>query len=237
MSLRPRTLGAAFGAYFTGIVLLAWSSSKDLTNPWYGPDLSRWLYTTYLLGSAALLAGVLVVASRRTASIDRRLAQLTDGMRLATDYAGHENGPDGAKGAYERDAVDQDIDDLLERLDDIEVASDETVIVEEATVVGEATSSQVLADAPPSVAGAPTDLVALRQRLLRVRASVRAYAAGPAVVLMAFLGVSGAMLPGVDAFLQTFHQLNTTLILAMAYGWAGLGAYVVAATFVHLKEK
>ena len=96
MALRPHVLGAAFGSYFAAVFLLAWSFSKDLTGPWYGSDLSRWLYATYFLGSAALLAGVLVVASRRTASIDRRLAQLTDGMRLAMDHVGHENGPDGA---------------------------------------------------------------------------------------------------------------------------------------------
>ena len=81
------------------------------------------------------------------------------------------------------------------------------------------------------------DLLAERQRLSRARRSVRGYAAGPGIVATVFLGISGAMLPGVDAFLQSLHQLNTTLILGIAYGWLGLGVYVLAATFAQLKER
>ena len=233
MALRPHVLGAAFGSYFAAVFLLAWSFSKDLTGPWYGPDLSRWLYTTYFLGSGVVLSGVVVAASRRTASIDRRMAEVEDRIRSATGSAGPAGDPDGGEGtASRRDAVDRDIDDLLERLDGMEVVSaDDGVLVEEvvpADVVTTASSTS------PSL---PSDLLAQRKRLSRARAGVSAYASGPAIAATAFLGIAAAMIPGAEVFLQSFHQLNTTLVLGIAYGWLGLGAYAVIATFAHLKER
>jgi hypothetical protein len=62
-----------------------------------------------------------------------------------------------------------------------------------------------------------------------MRRAVRSYVAGPAALAILFLAISGAMLPGTGGFLQTYHQLNTTLILGIGYGWAGLGAYTIAA--------
>lgn len=233
MSFRPRVLGAAFGSYFVAVFLLAWSVSKDLTGPWYGPDLSRWLYTTYFLGSGVVLSGVVVAASRRTASIDRRMAEVEDRIRSATGSAGPAGDPDGGEGAPSgRDAVDRDIDDLLERLDVMEVASED-----DGALVEEMVPPDVVTTPSSSSGSVPADLLTQRERLSDARAEVRAYASGPAIVATVFLGISGAMIPGADAFLQTFHQFNTTLVLGIAYGWLGLGAYAVIATFAHLTEK
>ncbi len=233
MSFRPRVLGAAFGSYFVLTFLLAWYFSSDLTVPWYGPDLSRWLYTVYFLGSVVVLSGILVAASKRRASIDRRLEEVEDKIRSAVGHAGSASDPESGEGAPSgRDAVDRDIDDLLERLDGMEVVSaDDGVLVEEvvpADVVTTASSTS------PSL---PSDLLAQRKRLSRARAGVSAYASGPAIAATAFLGIAAAMIPGAEIFLQSFHQLNTTLVLGIAYGWLGLGAYAVIATFAHLKER
>lgn len=49
------------------------------------------------------------------------------------------------------------------------------------------------------------------------------------VAAASFVGVAAAMLPAVDGMLVANHQLNTALILGLAYGWAGLAAYVALA--------
>ena len=49
------------------------------------------------------------------------------------------------------------------------------------------------------------------------------------IAAASFVGLAAAMLPGVDGMLVSFHQLNTALILGLAYGWAGLAAYAALA--------
>jgi len=55
--------------------------------------------------------------------------------------------------------------------------------------------------------------------------------------LVVILGISGAMLPAADGMLQSYHQLNTALILGIGYGWLGVGAYFAAALAGILKGK
>ncbi|MGQ0796954.1 MAG: hypothetical protein ACT4OI_03700 [Methanobacteriota archaeon] len=228
--VRPVTLGAACGAYFAAVVFLAWNQAKDLSQPWYLADLSRWVYTTYFLGASLLLAGVVAGASRRAASLDRRIALLQADIRSGGFFTSAE-APDAEDHAPEPDAVDRDIDDLLDRLSDIETAEAGT----DAVVVEQVEAPRVVAAAPPPRTTGP-ELAREHQRLTRSRKAIRGYAAGPAVVATLFLGLSGAMLPAVDVFLQTFHQLNTVLVLSLGYGWFGLGAYAGASAFALLGE-
>jgi hypothetical protein len=231
MVLRPRSLSTGLGSYVVTVFVAAWIHARTLPAPWYGPELSQVVYAAYLGTAGALLAGIVVAASRRTASLDRRIAEIDVEIRAAKGITTQAAAvPAGNEGVVEPDDVDKDIDDLLGKLSDIGEDSDEAT----AEVTHSAPPIAVVASPPPS--SVPKELVAEKQGLVRARRSVFSYALGPALVATAYLAVSGAMLPGTGAFLQSFHQLNTALILGMAYGWFGLGAAVVAGTFAHLKE-
>ncbi|MEE8199363.1 MAG: hypothetical protein V3R48_06585 [Thermoplasmata archaeon] len=54
-----------------------------------------------------------------------------------------------------------------------------------------------------------------------------AWLAGPALVAVVFMAVSAILLPAIDIYLVADFQLNTTVILALSYSWAGLGAYTL----------
>ena len=68
-----------------------------------------------------------------------------------------------------------------------------------------------------------------RAALRRARGLVWQTVAGPLAVLLIFISVAGAMLPGSGAFAQTHFQLNTGLILFLGYGWPFLVAWSIAA--------
>ncbi len=55
--LRPRTLGLIFGGYVVLIAIIAWYFATGAgSNYVYGPDMTRWAYTAYLVSAAALLS-------------------------------------------------------------------------------------------------------------------------------------------------------------------------------------
>ncbi len=63
-----------------------------------------------------------------------------------------------------------------------------------------------------------------------------AWLGGPAVVAVIFMAVSAILLPAVDIFLLADFQLNTTVILALSYSWAGLGAYALVPAALLYKQ-
>jgi hypothetical protein len=69
---------------------------------------------------------------------------------------------------------------------------------------------------------------AMREGLRRSRGLVWQTVGGPLVLFLAFISISGAMLPGSDAFAQAHYQLNTGFILFLSYGWPFLVAWAVA---------
>lgn len=220
--LRPRGLAVAFGGYHVLIFLLAWLQAKDLPGPWYDAAISQQVYFAYFLAAGALLAGLVGAMVARTNFLDRRIAALEGHGGPAG--GGTENpGAAVAEGAPPKDRVDKDIDDLLESLSEMETTAVEVELEESGL-------------GAPFRAAAPADASVARVRFEGMRRSVREYLTGPAAVALLFLGICGAMLPGTTGFLQTYHQLNTTLILAMGYGWLGLGGYVVAAVLGLLRE-
>lgn len=216
---RPRTLAAVFGAFHVVIFSLAWSTAKDLAGPWYNAEISRWTYFGYLVASAALLAGLGVAIVARTNVLDRLIAVLEARAAKAPSRVAAESPSEAApEPPPPKDRVDRDIDDLLESLSEME-----------ATTVAEAELEEAGVEAPPPPPEASADVTVERARLEGMRWAVRAYLVGPAAVATLFLGISGAMLPGTGGFLQSYHQLNTTLILGIGYGWVGLAAYTILA--------
>jgi hypothetical protein len=218
--LSPRSLAAAFGAYFVLIFLLAWYFSKDLATAWYQAEISQLVYFANIIAGALVVAGMAAGMLVRATSIERRIDAVEDAVGAPRPRAVRAGAPE----APVKDHVDRDIDDLLESLSEMEATTQQAEMEE----VVEAEPQPI---APLTIQEASV----ARARLEMKRRSVRAYLTGPAVVGAVFLGISGAMLPGAGGFLQTYHQLNTTLILGMAYGWIGLGGYVISSVSAHLK--
>lgn len=223
-TLRPRGLAVAFGGYHLLIFLLAWLQAKDLPGPWYDAAISQQVYFAYFLAAGALLAGLVGAMVARTNFLDRRIAAFEDRGALVPMAGGVENpGEAVVEAAPPKDRVDKDIDDLLESLSEMETTAVEVELEESGL-------------GAPYSAATPADASAARDRLEGMRRSVRGHFVGPAAVAILFLGICGAMLPGTGGFLQTYHQLNTTLILGLGYGWLGLGGYVIAAVLGLLRE-
>jgi len=244
--IQPRTLAAGFGLYFGAIFLLAWNYARNQPSPWYGPDLSRWVYATYLVAAAALVSGISAAAVARVSHFDRRIAELEAGPPAVGSVRKRKRiTEDATPVGPVKDAVDRDIDDLLGSLSELEGRAVEEAGDGVLTVVESGEPSEVSGPEEPSpvseseeASSASTSaLAASRVRLLHRRKAVSRYVMGPAAVGVMFLGISGALLPGVDEFLQTFHQANTALVLGMAYSWIGLGAYAAASLYAMLKDE
>jgi hypothetical protein len=130
--------------------------------------------------------------------------------------------------------VDRDIDELLVSLQQME---DEAGTVEEEEVVETAPPVEVAAEKASTVRSvedreAVQTLAALRSK----RDAVLRYFMGPILASIAVIGLSGAMLPGSDAFLQSYYQLNTAILLGLGYSFAGVAAYVGASILLLVRN-
>ena len=79
-----------------------------------------------------------------------------------------------------------------------------------------------------------------RQRLEALRKkrdSVVSFFAGPSLAAIGAIGISAAMLPGSDAFLQSSFVLNTSLLLGLGYSFVGIAAYVAASFLLLVRSK
>src|SRR5207245_2911309 len=73
-SVRPRTLAIAFGIYFLVIAYFAWTFGKDQTDIWYPADITRWIYTTYMIVSAIFLVGLGGLSANEVAARRARIS-------------------------------------------------------------------------------------------------------------------------------------------------------------------
>src|SRR3972149_5572305 len=78
MQPRPRTLAGGFGAFFLVMAFGTWYFPSPPTTPWYGPDLSRWVYMASLVAGTILLAASGAVAVLRSQFLDRRIIELNE---------------------------------------------------------------------------------------------------------------------------------------------------------------
>lgn len=220
--IRPRTLAAIFGVFFILVGVAAWQWAQGAGSEWvYGPDLSRWIYTTYMLVGAVFLLGVGGLGLSIRSSFARQIRELEG--RLGAMVRGSTDAlpPPLPDTMNVRDTVDRDIDELLESLSEVEATA--------------AREAQRIDQYEPAAA-APmemeeSNLAEKRERLVRRRRFLGRFLFGPAIVAAMILGISGMMLPGADAFAQNFHQLNTALILGIGYSWTGVGLYIAATVY------
>src|SRR5712691_12477190 len=108
-SPRPGTLAAGFGAYFVIVEIIAWFFSQS--SGWkYPAEITRWVYTTYMILAAIFLVGLGGLGlSIRKAIVQRirDLDQRSGGSRESGSDALPPPLPDTSN---TRDTVDRDID-------------------------------------------------------------------------------------------------------------------------------
>lgn len=220
---RPRTLAAGFGLYFAIIGIAAWQFSQTLTTPWYLSDISRWIYTTYMLVAAVFLVGLGGLALSIRSAFTRQIREIDARLGSMVRGSSSESLPPPLPETQNlRDTVDRDIDELLESLSEVEAtATREAQAMDSGGSVGRGSYVD------PDDAG----LGSRRERLVQRRKFLGRYLIGPALVAAFILGLSGMMLPGSEGFAQYYHQLNTALILGIGYSWVGVGWYVAATVY------
>ena len=239
---RPRTLAVLFGVYFLVMaVIAAWAGAS--LGYHYTVDITRWTFTIYLLVGAIFLVGIGLGAAWTAKTLDARIEKLS-GADASDDEVLEEVVVEETVGddvpppledapAPSGDHVDGDSDELLVSLQEME---QEAETVEETEPEEPAPRLARAARAGPSRsrdAEASGRASALRQK----RDSVVSFFAGPAVAAIGVIGISAAMLPGSDAFLQSYFQLNTGLLLGLGYSFVGIAAYVSASFLLLVRNK
>jgi len=227
LRLRPAVVATVFVILLAVIANLAWATAITTTGPWYDPSVSLAVYAVGCM-IPALLAVVLVTSASRHASdleaslrrIDRRVIL----VRAKLVSRSRRNPPDPI-------AVDPEESDLDEVTGGLEASGSAALIQVEKQ--GHDTLVPVGATVSASANAATTDVlrqlvgerIVLREALARVWATV----AGPVGACLLFLAIAGPMLPGSNGFAAAHFQLNTTLVLFLAYGLAPLVAWAVVA--------
>ena len=219
---RPRTLAAGFGVYFLIVAIASWQFAQGLPTPWYVADITRWIYTTYMLVAAIFLVGLGGLGLSIRSSFSRQIREIDARLgSLARQSSPESLPPPLPETGNLRDTVDRDIDELLESLSEVEATAARDARALDSSGEGRTSTYDVEDEG----------LGAKRERLLRRRKFLGRYLLGPAIVAAMILGLSGMMLPGADGFAQYNHQLNTALILGIGYSWVGVGWYVAATVY------
>ena len=237
---RPRTLAVVFGAYFLVMAVIAGYAGVTLQYH-YSVDITRWSYAIYLLVGAILLVGTGFGAVWTARSLDARIdtsaGALASGDEVVEEVA--DVSPDDVPPPLEEDStasgdhVDRDIDELLVSLQEME---------QEAESSGEVGVEGTEARAARTTKAQPEAMMTVddRQRLEALRKkrdSVVSFFAGPSLAAIGAIGISAAMLPGSDAFLQSSFVLNTSLLLGLGYSFVGIAAYVAASFLLLVRSK
>lgn len=215
--MRSASIAFAFTVLFGLIAILARAVALTTNGPWFSPSISLQMYSVTLLGSVVVALGVVALASSRASHLDEALLSME--IRLAT--LSRETGVD-SRSLLDSPASNsrkpaQDIASVLDLLD----AGEDTAL--DADPGGHDSLVEVHQVAPAAPTRTVTelqwDLVSQYRAVQTARERVWIAVAGPLIVSFVFLSISAAMLPGSDGFAQTNFQLNTTLILILAYGW------------------
>ena len=229
-----------FGVYFLVMVLIAYWAGVNLQYH-YTVDITRWTFTIYLLVGAIFLvavgAGAIWTGRSLDAKIEKASGQAASDDAVIEEVVVEEAVSDDVPPPLQEepapagDHVDRDIDELLVSLQEMEQEAEtsETVEPEEPIAPRAASSSK-------ASAASRSDTKRL-ERLREKRDGVVSYFAGPALAAIGAIGISAAMLPGSDAFLQSYFELNTALLLGLGYSFVGIAAYVAASFLLLVRNK
>ena len=228
--LWPFVLTVFFGILFAGIADLSWLTATGTTAPWFTSAVSAQVYTATLstatiatLILASLAASKLtLLESRARAAVARQAEAGAASPRIPVEA------PRSVVLAPSGNPRAEGLDQILSELE--RFAEGPMVEVRDRQTGGPVPRSLPQSGQRPVVARQARVLPRVtRAALRRARGLVWQTVAGPLAVLLIFISVAGAMLPGSGAFAQTHFQLNTGLILFLGYGWPFLVAWSIAA--------
>ncbi|HYM40797.1 MAG TPA: hypothetical protein VEY12_11785, partial [Thermoplasmata archaeon] len=189
--LRPRALGGIFGGYFLVAILVAYFLAGPIS-PYDAPGYIRWIGAAYVLLGAAALVGVCVGALRRATTLDARLFQLEAEERALLDAArkaaaqGTASPRAAAEPVSAAEQADAEVEQLLMDLHRI----GESVAAEPAPDEEPAAEPEQGIRATADLRVATGEL----ERLGKIRKTVGAFAAGPAIASAGVLGLFAALL-------------------------------------------
>jgi hypothetical protein len=225
--LGPFLLTVFFGIVFAAIVDLSWLTASATTGAWFSSSISSQVYTTTLtvatiatLIMASLAASKLsVLEGRAWAAASREADDPTPTATIEVEV------PPTVVVAPPPPMRAEGLDQVLSELH--RFAERTNARVEDRMRRREDRLTRTVR--PGAVAGRDRTMSpAARDALRRARGIVWQTVAGPLGLFLAFISISGAMLPGSGAFAQTHYQLNTGLILFLSYGWPFSIAWAIA---------
>ena len=186
--------------------LLALKTALDAGGPWYGPEVTLWMYATTFVGGL-ILVSVLILAGLRF-------------IRAKEPEYVYQIAPSGNPAiGRERPALDdQEFEGLIESLEQV---------ADLPTNPKSATTSL------PEKTGVRSPSATKPQGRRRARSAL-VVVLGPAITAAVFAGISAVLLPASAAggFLVDNYTLNTTFILTFSYGWGALLLYAIASIFL-----
>ncbi len=211
---RARSLAAGFGGYFVAVSLVAYFLASYIA-PYDAPGYIRWILSAYVLLGSAVLVGVCAGAARRATRLDDRIDELVWEEGQALDAA-RQAADASVAPALRRDPAgeptDADVEQLLLDLHEL----------------GTTAAEPALAPEPGLRATADLRFAATEiERLKKVRKSVAAWAAGPAVAAAALVGMFAMLIPASDGMLTDLWT-NTFVGMAGILGLMGVAAYAAA---------
>lgn len=225
--LWPFILTTTFGIVFMGIADLAWLTAIGTTGPWFSSAVSSQMYTATLTSATLATLILASLAASRIANLESRVRDLNAEFRPREA----EPSPDVVESVVVPTETPRDPDGLDSILNEIgRFAAGPLIEVREKPAVQSAPASPVRVASDPLAAGTRGN--DLRQSLRRARRLVWQTVLGPLIMLLIFLAISGAMLPGSGDFAQTHYQLNTGLVLFLGYGWPFLVTWTIAAIVI-----
>lgn len=225
MRIKATSLTFSFGVVVLLIAILARATAVNASGAWFSPGVSTQFYSITILGSVVLALGLAALASHRAAHMDgviRAFDRDVTSIRRTVESSGGIGSDAGLPGGT--------------------VALDEVLASLE--LVGGATEAQTSRVGHDSIVDVPAlaertraeVLEKVERALLKQRTALRGardrvwpMVAGPIGLAIAFVAISATMLPGVEGFLVTYHDINTMFILMIGYSWWLLVAWAVLA--------
>ncbi|HEX9339744.1 MAG TPA: hypothetical protein VF992_01015 [Thermoplasmata archaeon] len=214
---RVAVVTIAFVATLVLIAVLALATALGTGGEWFTPSVASQSYVVTLIGSVLLVLGLAIAASLHVASIGREVARLDERIAVVRGSARAEM---RFSAVADRD-VDAELDATLGTMErDVAVVEVRTPMP-----VTRRPGVPTMQEARSLIRELVSERFAVRQSLAGVR-----WAIAPAVAAAIVFGaIASVMLPAVDGFARWNYQLNTTLILFLAYGWPVLVAWTVTA--------
>lgn len=226
--LWPFILTTTFGIVFMGIADLAWLTAIGTTEAWFTSALSAQTYTATLTSATLATLILASLAASRIANLESRVRDAVAEVRPREAVPPPEVVEPVVVPTEARRDPDG-LDQILNEIGRFAAGSPGPLIeVREKPAVRPAPPVRLL---PDSGASNPREQI-LRLGLRRARRLIWQTVLGPLVMLLIFLAISGAMLPGSGEFAQTHFQLNTGIILFLTYGWPFLVTWTIAAIVV-----